>query len=54
MNFTKGTLENAIKNLASKGKIYTNESQFQFELARELKKQDSMLNWRCYQFLNLM
>ena len=38
MNFTKGTLENAIINLASKGKIYSNESQFQFDLAWELSK----------------
>ena len=38
MNFTKDILETAIKNLASKGKIYSNESQFQFELACELSK----------------
>ena len=39
MNFTKNTLETSIKNLASKGKIYSNESQFQFDLAWELRKQ---------------
>ncbi len=38
MNFTKNTLETSIKNLASKGKIYSNESQFQFDLARELSE----------------
>lgn len=39
MNFTKNILETAIKKLASKGKIYSNESQFQFDLAWELRKQ---------------
>ena len=38
MSFTKGTLETAINNLAKDGKIFSNESQFQFELAWELKK----------------
>lgn len=38
MRFTKVTLENAVKKLASKGRIYSNESQFQFDLARELSK----------------
>ena len=39
MNFTKNILETAIKKMASKGKIYSNESQFQFDLAWELRKQ---------------
>ena len=39
MSFTKVTLETAINTLASKGKIYSNESQFQFDLAWELRKQ---------------
>ena len=39
MSFSRNTLEKAIKNLASKKKIYSNESQFQFDLAWELRKQ---------------
>ena len=38
MNFTKKELQAAIENLAKKGKIFSNESQFQLDLAWELKK----------------
>ena len=39
MNFTKKELQAAIRNLAKDGKIFSNESQFQLDLAWELKKQ---------------
>lgn len=39
MSFTKKVLQTAIKNLAKEGKIFSNESQFQLDLAWELKKQ---------------
>ena len=38
MSFTKVALEGVIKTLASKGKIYSNERQFQLDLALELQK----------------
>lgn len=38
MSFTKATLETAMGNLAGVGKIFSNESQFQFDLAWELRK----------------
>ena len=39
MSFTKQKLQAAIQNLAKDGKIFSNESQFQLDLAWELKKQ---------------
>ena len=38
MSFTKATLETAMNKLAQAGKIFSNESQFQFDLAWELRK----------------
>ena len=38
MAFTKKTLSDAIQALAKQNKIYSNESQFQFDLARELRE----------------
>lgn len=40
MSFTKKELQTAIENLAKEGKIFSNESQFQLDLAWELKKQN--------------
>ena len=42
MSFTKKVLQTAIKNLAKEGKIFSNESQFQLDLAWELKNKDFM------------
>lgn len=38
MNFDKNTLENAINKLAEGGKIFSNERQFQLELAMQLQR----------------
>lgn len=38
MRFSKIGLQQAINNLAKTGKVYSNESQFQFDLAWELSK----------------
>ena len=38
MSFNKVILQQAIDNLAATGKVYSNESQFQFDLAWELHK----------------
>lgn len=38
MIFSKIVLQQAINNLAATGKVYSNESQFQFDLAWELSK----------------
>lgn len=38
MSFTKATLETAMNNLAKAGKIFSNESQFQFDLVWELRE----------------
>ena len=38
MSFTKATLEAAMNDLAKTGKIFSNESQFQFDLAWKLRE----------------
>lgn len=39
MNLTKSDLMNIINSFAKRGKIFSNEAQFQFDLAWELRKQ---------------
>lgn len=38
MNFTTQTLKDALNELANAGKVFSNESQFQFDLAWQLKE----------------